>query len=195
MILSNVAIHQAIDDGDFCIEPEPSRFPTLEVPDCQYDTSSLNLRLAPDLSIGRTQLPLLVDLRQGGVAALLSRIYDPETISSSGYKLEPGTFILGRTIEFLKFPIREEGRSLAARVEGRSSFARCGMLVHFTAPTVHAGFEGTLTLEILNLGPHPIMLFSGMKICQLILERVEGIPTPARSQFQGQNTAPGMKKD
>ena len=192
MILSNVAIHTAIDAGDFCISPEPARFSTLRDPDCQYDTSSLNLRLAPDLSVGSARLPIVIDLRAGGVAPLLTRIYDQVTITEAGYRLDPHTFILGKTIESLGFPIRDGHQGLAARVEGRSSFARCGMLVHFTAPTVHAGFEGTLTLEILNLGPHPIMLFAGMKICQLIFERVDGTPTAAPSQFQGQNTPSGI---
>jgi hypothetical protein len=81
--------------------------------------------------------------------------------------------------------IREGRPVLAARVGGRSSFARCGVLVHFTAPSIHAGFVGTITLEIMNLGPHA-MLRPGMKICQLILEQVEGFPADAPSQFHGQ---------
>src|SRR5262249_55912295 len=101
-------------------------------------------------------------------------------------------FVLGRTRERVHLPIREEGKTLAARVEGKSSRARCGLLVHFTAPTVHAGFEGTITLEMINLGAYPILLFPGMEICQLIIERVEGLPSPAPSQFHLQRTAVGM---
>jgi dCTP deaminase len=83
---------------------------------------------------------------------------------------------------------------LAARIEGKSSFARCGLLVHFTAPTVHAGFDGTLTLEMINLGNAGIALYEGMSISQLILETVVGDPQAHPSQFQGQATPAGIAK-
>src|SRR2546423_9049816 len=81
------------------------------------------------------------------------------------------------------------GGTLAARIEGKSSFARCGLLIHFTAPTVHAGWDGPLALEMINLGAAGICLFSEMAVCQLILETVMGDPESNPSQFQGQ-TAP-----
>lgn len=105
--------------------------------------------------------------------------------------LERGSFVLGNTCERVALPIIPGRQSLAARIEGKSSFARCGLLVHFTAPTVHAGFDGTLTLEMTNLGVAPIALFPGMAICQLILERVLGEPWARPGQFQGQTTPPG----
>jgi dCTP deaminase len=82
-------------------------------------------------------------------------------------------------------------RSLAARIEGKSSYARCGLLVHFTAPTIHAGFKGTITLEIMNLGPYAISLRPQMPICQLIIEEVRGVPFRSDSQFQGQSQPAG----
>lgn len=194
MILSNVEIHKAIDDGDLVIDPEPAiRFPTIDNPDSPYGTSALNLRLGPRLSIADKSHPLVLDLRKGGIATLLTKIYKEETIPASGYALPPNTFVLGQTIERIHLPMRSERACLAARVEGRSSFARCGMLVHFTAPTIHAGFEGTITLEIINLGMHPIMLYPEMEICQLIFEQVLGTPRNAPSQFQGQTTPAGTK--
>lgn len=78
-------------------------------------------------------------------------------------------------------------RVLAARIEGKSSFARCGLLVHFTAPTVHAGWKGRLTLEIKNLGSNPVTLYQGMPICQLILEEVLGIPFSQSQPVRGSN--------
>ncbi len=80
---------------------------------------------------------------------------------------------------------------LAARVEGRSSFARCGLLVHFTAPTIHAGFNGRITLELINLGSIPILLYPEAYICQLIIEQVVGTPLKNDSQFQGQTKPSG----
>jgi len=80
---------------------------------------------------------------------------------------------------------------LAARIEGRSSLARFGLIVHCTAPTIHAEFSGNITLEITNLGSYPIMLRPGMRICQLIVETVEGVPVEAKSQFHGQQEPAG----
>ncbi len=60
-----------------------------------------------------------------------------------------------------------------------------------TAPTVHPGFAGTLTLEIINLGPSAIMLKHGAYIAQLIVEEVRGIPASNPSQFQNQSKPEG----
>jgi dCTP deaminase len=98
--------------------------------------------------------------------------------------------MLGLTVERVTLPLMQ-GQSLAARIEGKSSLARCGLLIHFTAPTVHAGFDGTLTLEMINLGNVGISLFTGMPIAQLILEAVIGDPEESPSQFQGQATPAG----
>jgi dCTP deaminase len=71
---------------------------------------------------------------------------------------------------------------ICARVEGKSSLARLGLGIHVTAPTIHAGFgaserEGSpLQLEIWKVGPVPVELRKGMRICQLIFEEVHGTP-------------------
>ena len=72
---------------------------------------------------------------------------------------------------------------MAARIEGKSSLARIGLSIHITAPTVMAGFAGTLYLEMFNWGFLPIQLRENMKIAQLILERL-GVPPSER--YQGQ---------
>ena len=99
-------------------------------------------------------------------------------------------FVLGRTVEYINLPEEhpanlEKNRCLAARIEGRSSVARCGVLVHFTAPTVHPGFDGTLTLEIINPGPANFILRPGTPIAQLIIEEVSGYPVPEPERLQG----------
>ncbi|MCI0464613.1 MAG: hypothetical protein L0Z62_47410 [Gemmataceae bacterium] len=104
--------------------------------------------------------------------------------ATNGYILQPRAFVLGFTREAVRFP--HECR-IAARVEGKSSLARLGLGVHVTAPTIHAGFgvekpsgevqAGTpIQLEIFNVGPWPIRLDEGMRICQLILEEVREVP-------------------
>jgi dCTP deaminase len=92
-------------------------------------------------------------------------------------------FHLGWTLERIQLPHRSR---LAGRVEGKSSLARLGLGVHVTAPTIHAGFGSTdldsaflgnpIQLEIWNTGPVPIVLKTGLRICQLIFEQVDGTP-------------------
>jgi dCTP deaminase len=108
-----------------------------------------------------------------------------------GFALEPGKFVLSNTMERIHFPITQTGPCYGARVEGRSSYARVGLLIHFTAPTIHAGFNGTITLELMNLGKNPIMLYQGIYICQLIFEQIAGEIFFTPSQFQGQVTPEG----
>jgi len=100
-------------------------------------------------------------------------------------------FLLKR--EEVGFPIKSKQPCYCARVEGKSSIARCGILVHFTAPTIHAGFEGRITLEMINLGKSDFLLYPGMPICQLISEEVKGTPKDAPNQFKNQKTPSGMK--
>lgn len=188
MILSNLEIQRAIDEGRLTIAPDPQPRNCNE-PNCPYDTTAVDLHLGSSLSIPASG-PFNYDLRKSGIATFLSRNCTNLEIPTAGYILEPRVFVLGRTLETVSLPLRR-GQSLAARIEGKSSFARCGLLVHFTAPTVHSGFDGTLTLEMINLGNAGISLFIGMPICQLILETVSGDPDAHTSQFQGQTTPAG----
>jgi dCTP deaminase len=105
--------------------------------------------------------------------------------------LEPGKFLLAQTLEAVTLPIDKGPPYLAARIEGKSSRARCGLLVHFTAPTVHPGWSGPLTLEIINLGEAKLNLHFGMPIAQLIIEQVAGEIFQNLSQFQNQSTPEG----
>src|SRR5687768_11194249 len=189
MILSNVEIQQALDDGDLIIDPVPSpRRPTADA-ECPYNTTAVDLRLGPTLSIPEKAMPFAFDLRKGGISGLLSKVYRTHPIDPvGGYSLQPRQFVLGGTLEGVGLPIQAARRCLAARIEGKSSLARCGLIVHLTAPTIHAGFEApTIALEMTNLGENAIVLFPGMPIAQLIIEVVSGIPFQNLSQFQKQS--------
>jgi len=76
--------------------------------------------------------------------------------------VQPGEFALGVTQECVTVP-----PDLVARVEGRSSLGRLGIIVHSTAGFVDPGFSGTITLEISNLNRLPVALYPGMRICQV----------------------------
>ena len=76
--------------------------------------------------------------------------------------IHPGEFVLGRTLERVELP-----DDIVARIEGKSSIGRLGLIVHATAGFVDPGFKGSLTLEITNLTRIPIKLYAGLLIAQL----------------------------
>jgi len=76
--------------------------------------------------------------------------------------LHPGEFVLGSTLERVAIP-----DDLVARLEGKSSLGRLGLLIHSTAGFVDAGWDGHLTLELSNVANLPITLYPGMKIGQI----------------------------
>jgi dCTP deaminase len=197
MILSNIEMQRAMEQGRLTIDPQPLPLRPVDGQKCPYDTHTVNLRLGAELSVPLSG-PFSFDLMQGGnLSTFLSRNSDKITIPAGGYPLERLHFVLGLTLEYLALPIdhpvnRDTGTCLAARIEGRSSIARCGVQVHFTAPTIHPGFDGTLTLEIINLGPTRFILRPGMPIAQLIVEEVKGIPFEnADRTFKGQRAPEG----
>jgi dCTP deaminase len=103
------------------------------------------------------------------------------------FVLHPGEFVLASTFELVSLP-----DDLAARLEGKSSLGRLGLVTHSTAGFIDPGFEGHITLELSNLATLPILLWPGMKIGQLAVSRMT---SPAEfpygsaergSRYQGQ---------
>jgi dCTP deaminase len=80
----------------------------------------------------------------------------------ASFVIHPGEFVLGTTVEWVEMP-----NDIVARIEGKSSLGRLGLIVHATAGFVDPGFSGTLTLEITNLTRVPIVLWPGKPIAQL----------------------------
>jgi dCTP deaminase len=110
-----------------------------------------------------------------------------EPTGDEPFILHPGEFVLGSTLEVVSLP-----DDLAARVEGKSSLGRLGLLTHATAGFVDPGFSGHVTLELANVATLPIKLYPGMKIGQLCFFRLS---SPAEhpygsakygSRYQGQ---------
>ncbi|MEO7993840.1 MAG: dCTP deaminase [bacterium] len=177
MILGNVSIREALTEGRLVLEPWLG---------IVGNSSALDLRLGAKLQIPK-DTPRILDPIKGRAKDVIAEAFNERVMDSTGYVLEPQAFVLGWTLEYVALPLQSTAnQSLAARVEGRSSLARYGLLVHFTAPTIHAGFSGNIQLEMVNLGRHPIRLVPELPICQLILEQVHGIPEREESQFHGQ---------
>ena len=191
MILSDDGIRKALSSGIISISPEPD-------PE-QYTSSAVDLTLGTDFRVwdwdrltvpGATvELDLTEQKFQNTARAYLIQA-DCERDGSfvlPPYSVRP-RHLLAITRE--RVHLKRESR-LAARVEGRSSFARIGLMVHLTAPTIHAGFEGNITLEIINHGPFHLRLVPGTRICQLIFERLATESGEIATDFQGQTTPSG----
>jgi dCTP deaminase len=193
MILSNREMQLALHSGRLIIEPQPQPRQAAPGQYCPYDTHSVDLTLAPEISIPQTG-PYTYDLTASGLAQFIARNSEKVVLDrNQPFPLERNQFVLALTREIIGLPIPSQGDTcLAARIEGKSSRARCGVLVHFTAPTVHPGWHGQLTLEMINLGPVPFILRPGMPIAQLIVEEVRNIPFANPSQFHGQTTPEGL---
>jgi dCTP deaminase len=115
----------------------------------------------------------------------LTRLVEPE--GGEPFILHPGEFVLGSTYELVTLPA-----DVAARLEGKSSLGRLGLLTHSTAGFIDPGFSGHVTLELSNVATLPIKLWPGMKIGQLCFFRLS---SPAEhpygsskygSRYQGQ---------
>jgi dCTP deaminase len=115
----------------------------------------------------------------------LTRLVEVE--ASESFVLHPGEFVLGATFEVVTLP-----DDIAARLEGKSSLGRLGLLTHSTAGFIDPGFSGRVTLELSNVATLPITLWPGMKIGQLCFFRLS---SPAEhpygsekygSRYQGQ---------
>lgn len=126
----------------------------------------------------------------------LGQIIDPrkptpmETIKipDDGVMFHPGAFALGSTIEFFRFP-----DTLVGRLDGKSSIGRLGISIHITAGFFDPGFQGTATLEIVNLNLHrSVVLYAGMAIGQMSFWRTQSAAqrpyghSDRNSKYQGQ---------
>jgi dCTP deaminase len=181
MILTDREIKNSLASGLILIDPPP--------PADAYASTTVDLTLDPTLRLFRKIAPGLsvtIDPGLPGYKAkdLLAGVTDALVIPETGWDLEPGRLVLGWTRE--RIELRVHGR-VAARVEGKSGLARVGLAIHCTAPIIHAGFVGTIQLEIVNHGPLPIRLRPNIPICQLCFEQTLGMPDNAyKGQFLGQ---------
>jgi dCTP deaminase len=182
LILTDREIKMALARGVLIIDPQPD--------ERAFASTSVDLTLDATFSVFREPkagLDVSIDPARDGFDhdAVMEQITDQKSLDPiEGHLLEPRKLVLGWSAEYLD--LRNDAR-LAARVEGKSSLARLGLAVHVTAPTIHAGFDGRVRLEIINHGLIPVKLRAGMRICQLIFEQTLGTPEKGYSgRFSGQ---------
>ncbi|MBP1705789.1 MAG: deoxycytidine triphosphate deaminase [Chloroflexi bacterium] len=156
--------------------------------------SSVDLHLDRSFRVFRNNRYAFIDVRQPqpDLTELLS-VDDEEP-----FILHPGEFVLGQTLEWVELP-----DDLVARLEGKSSLGRLGLLIHSTAGYVDPGWKGNLTLELSNVANLPIALYYGMRIGQISFFRMSSPverPYGTRelgSKYQGQSqpTASAFYRD
>jgi dCTP deaminase len=148
-VLSDGTIRRFVDEGRIVIDPWD---PDLVQP------ASVDLRLGDSFRVFHNHRVTAIDLRDPP-----KNLTEEVTIpSGEPFAIHPGEFALGRTLETVAIP-----DDIVARIEGKSSLGRLGLIVHATAGFVDPGFTGSLTLEITNLTRVPIKLYAGLPIAQL----------------------------
>ena len=167
MVLSDKSIKEQLQNGRIIIEP-------VDYADIQ--PASVDLHLDSKFLVFTNSRQPYIDVKKS-----------LDGLNESPFMLRPGEFVLGSTTENIELP-----DDLVARLEGKSSLGRIGLVIHSTAGFVDPGWKGHLTLELSNLSRLPISLYFGMKIGQIsFLE----LSTPAErlygseslgSKYQGQ---------
>jgi dCTP deaminase len=154
VILSDRDIRAEIASGRIVIDPY--------TPDA-VQPSSVDLHIDRRFRVFRNTRYAFIDVRvdQPDLTELV------EIIDDEPFILHPGEFVLGSTLERVALP-----DDLVARLEGKSSLGRLGLLIHSTAGYVDPGWDGNLTLELSNVANLPITLYHGMKIGQISFQRL-----------------------
>ncbi len=148
-VLSDGTIRRLVDEERIKIRPwDPA----------MVQPASVDLKLGTSFRVFHNHRLPAIDLAQPP-SGVTEHVQIDEDAS---FVIHPGEFVLGTTVEWVELP-----DDIVARIEGKSSLGRLGLIVHATAGFVDPGFRGTLTLEITNLTRVPIVLWPGKPIAQL----------------------------
>jgi dCTP deaminase len=173
-----------LSDRDIAIALAAGRVKVEPYDESDLQPSSIDLHLDRSFRVFRNNRYPYIDLRspQPDLTELLN-VADDEP-----FVLHPDEFVLGQTLEWVELP-----DDLVARLEGKSSLGRLGLLIHSTAGYVDPGWKGKLTLELSNVAKLPIALYFGMKIGQIsFFEMSSPVDRPygsagLGSKYQGQS--------
>jgi dCTP deaminase len=154
MILSDRTIREQLAAGRIAIDP---------LDDSCIQPSSVDLRLDRLFRVFLNHTMSVIDVRKD----LSDLTQEVEIADGDAFILHPGEFVLGSTSEKISLP-----DDIVARIEGKSSLGRLGLLIHSTAGFIDAGFSGHITLELSNVANLPITLYDGMKIGQISFQRM-----------------------
>ncbi|MBI4159609.1 dCTP deaminase [Candidatus Wolfebacteria bacterium] len=155
MILSDTDIRAAIESGKIKITPKPNFRK-------QLGSCSLDLRLSNIFKVFTYNRSTFIDVANPKTYGDITKQYVVK--KTEPFVLHPNEFVLGATIEKISLP-----QDIAARIDGRSSLGRLGLIIQ-TAGHIDPGFNSNITLEIANIGRLPIILWYGLRVCQLVFE-------------------------
>ena len=167
-VLGREAILQAIEEGWIAITPF--------VPE-RVGPASLDLTLARTFRVFRKVHQVIEVREHTDYRQLTEKIEVPD---GEHILIMPGETVLGITQERLRL-----GPGLCGWLEGRSRFARLGLMVHISAPFMGPGIDSQQVLEMSNFGPAPLAVYPGTAICQFVFQKLEGSESYAGS-FAGQ---------
>jgi dCTP deaminase len=169
MVLSDRTIREQIASGRLVIEP---------FDDDLVQPSSVDVRVAGAFRVFHNSRRPLIDVREP--TEDLTELVEVE--DGARFILHPGEFVLGSTLERVAIP-----DDLVARLEGKSSLGRLGLLIHSTAGYIDPGFDGTITLELSHVARLPIAIYPGMPIGQIsFLEMTTAVDRPYTGKYGGQ---------
>jgi dCTP deaminase len=176
VILSDSSIAEELESGGIVIDP---------LGDSAMQPSSVDLRVDRYFRVFRNDTTPYIDPKQAQED--LTELVEVGDGPEDAFILHPGEFVLGSTLERVAL-----GNDLVARLEGKSSLGRLGLLIHSTAGFVDAGWDGHLTLELSNVANLPIAIYPGMKIGQISFLRMTSEASfpygsgEAKSKYKGQ---------
>jgi dCTP deaminase len=151
VILSDRTLREQLAAGRIVIDP---------LDESLIQPSSIDVRISHLFRVFRNHTAAVIDVKLDMTA--LTELVEIPADGSQPFMLHPGEFVLGSTLERVVVP-----DDLVARIEGKSSLGRLGLLIHSTAGFIDAGFDGHVTLELANVASLPITLYAGMKIGQV----------------------------
>lgn len=158
MILGDKDIEKALSDKSIQIIPSPNLAE-------QLGSASLDLRLGNEFMVFEHAKKPYIDTRNQETFKDMTKMVRIE--NGNSFVFHPGQFVLGATLEEVYLP-----DDICARIDGRSSLGRLGIIVHSTAGHIDPGFRGKIVLEMQNIGMIPILLYPETRICQLVFEKL-----------------------
>lgn len=167
-ILPDWLIEEAIENGEIKISPLPANWKD------NIDQVSVDFHLGGNIKLFRSGAYRFIDTKRGLPEDAMEEI---NLANGDPFILEPGAFAIASTSEVLKL-----APDILGRLEGKSSLARLGILVHSTAARFDPGWNGAPVLELGNLGPKPAILYCGMSICAFTFEK---LAAKVRMQYEG----------
>lgn len=180
MVLSDVDLLAALESGAIRISPAPD----LET---QLGACSVDLRLGQEFRVFERARTAFIDPRTPINWDEFTRVITvPE---DKPFIMHPQELVLAATIEEITLPA-----DMLGRLEGRSSLGRLGIIVHGTAPMFFPGFTGRCVMELGNIGPMPVALYPGMRICSFTFEKISSPSSrPYKGKYSGQQGPVGSR--